>query len=305
MQRLANWQLFAICVLTWATTWYAVTYQVVSLAPEYGVALRFGLAGMLVLAACVARGQRITGPLRDHALLALQGTFLYGVAYVGVYHAERHIASGLVAVGYSASPLIAGLGARAAFGVRLNPAFVPGGLMGLAGVALVFWPEFAPDRRGAHVQLGAAFTLASVMLSAVGSVVASRNRARGIAFWPGLGWGMVYGALAAALLGAIQGAAFVLPTAGVWWMAFAYLVTAGSILTFACFLSLQDRIGPGPTGTIGVMTPLIALLVSVAFEGFRPELLTAAGALLAVLGNVLMLRRREHLPGPPSTIAAD
>jgi drug/metabolite transporter (DMT)-like permease len=39
------------------------------------------------------------------------------------------------------------------------------------------------------------------------------------------------------------------------------------------------------------MTPLLALLVSMAFEGFRPQALTLAGAALAVTGNVLMLRR--------------
>jgi drug/metabolite transporter (DMT)-like permease len=63
------------------------------------------------------------------------------------------------------------------------------------------------------------------------------------------------------------------------------------VLTFACFLTLQERIGPGPTASIGVMTPLLALVVSMAFEGFRPDVLTFAGAALAVAGNVLMLRR--------------
>lgn len=43
--------------------------------------------------------------------------------------------------------------------------------------------------------------------------------------------------------------------------------------------------------TIGVMTPVVALAVSSAFEGFRPGALTLAGAALAVAGNVLMLRR--------------
>jgi len=299
MQRLANWQLFAVCVLTWATTWYAVTFEVASVAPEYGVAMRFGLAGALVLAACASRGERIGCNLRDHALLALQGTFLYGVSYVGVYHAERYIASGLVAVGYSASPLVTGLGARVLFGVRLGRTFVPGGLLGLAGVALIFWPEFAPDRRGPNVEWGAAFTIGSVLLSAIGSVTASRNRLRGIAFWPALGWGMAYGAFAAALVGAARGAPFEIPKAGAWWVAFAYLALAGSILTFACFLTLQDRIGPGPTGTIGVMTPLIALLVSIVFEGFRAETLTLVGVMLAVLGNALMLRP-SHGPARPA-----
>ena len=69
------------------------------------------------------------------------------------------------------------------------------------------------------------------------------------------------------------------------------ILLAGSVLTFACFLTLQERIGPGPTGAVGVMTPLLALLVSMAFEGFRPDALTFAGAALAVAGNVLMLRR--------------
>jgi drug/metabolite transporter (DMT)-like permease len=45
-------------------------------------------------------------PAREHALLALQGVFMYGVSYVSVYEAERHLPSGLVAVGYSASPLL-------------------------------------------------------------------------------------------------------------------------------------------------------------------------------------------------------
>jgi drug/metabolite transporter (DMT)-like permease len=39
------------------------------------------------------------------------------------------------------------------------------------------------------------------------------------------------------------------------------------------------------------MTPLLALVVSIGFEGFRPEWVTFAGAALAVAGNVLMLRR--------------
>ena len=299
MHRLANWQLFAICVLTWGTTWHAVTYQVAAVAPEVGVALRFGLAGTLVLAACRLRGIAIACRGRDHALLALQGAFLYGLSYMGVYEAERHVASGLVAVGYSASPLLAGLGARVLFGTRTGGRFVAGGLLGLAGVALIFAPEFAAERQGDHVALGAAFTVAAVILSAVGSLAASRNRSRGVPFWPGLGWSMVYGALACVLLGLVRGQSFALPAAPAWWAAYFYLVLAGSILTFAAFLALQDRIGPGPTGAVGVMTPLLALVVSIALEGFRPTLLTAAGAALAVLGNALMLRpARRTAPAP-------
>jgi len=101
---------------------------------------------------------------------------------------------------------------------------------------------------------------------------------------------MLYGAAAAAIAGLVLGRGFALPTAPSWWLSLAWLALAGSVLAFACFLTLQDRLGPGPAGTVGVMTPLLALLVSLLVEGFRPDLLTLCGLVLAAIGNVLMLR---------------
>ncbi|MDE2297746.1 MAG: DMT family transporter [Burkholderiales bacterium] len=301
MHRLKNWQLLAICVLTWGTTWYAITFQIGHTAPEVGVALRFGLAGAVVLAMCTLRGVPLRFAPREHALLALQGGFMYGVSYLCVYHAEQHVVSGLVAVGYSASPLVSGLGARWLFGVRVSSRFVLGGALGLAGVALIFWPEFGRAAGHGGAALGALFTLASVLLSTVGSLTASRNPVNRLPLWPALGYGMLYGAAVAALFALAQGRSFAPPAVLSWWLSLMYLALAGSVLTFACFLTLQERIGPGPTGTVGVMTPLLALVVSMAFEGFHPDALTFAGAALAVLGNAFMLLPRRDRPRVLST----
>lgn len=290
MHRLKTWQLFAVCVLIWGTTWHAVTYQLSAMAPEFAVALRFALAGGLVLAYGALRGQSSRLGVGDHAVLAVQGALLYGVSYVCVYQAERFVASGLVAVGYSASPLIAGIGARLLFRAPLSRRFVAGGLLGLGGIALIFWPELVRPTAGDRVSTGVALTVAAVLLSSVGALIASRNRQRGLTLLPVMGWGMLYGALAAALVGIAFGGRFALPATPSWWLSFAYLAVLASVLPFACFLTLQDRVGPGPTGTIGVMTPLLALVVSVGLEGFRPAPLTGVGMLLAIAGNVLMLR---------------
>jgi drug/metabolite transporter (DMT)-like permease len=299
VHRLKTWQLFAICVVTWGTTWHAITYQVGDVAAEVGVALRFALAGATVLLACRWRGVALSFPLADHAALALQGVFLYGVSYVCVYHAERFVPSGLVAVGYSASPLLAGVGAALLFGTALARRFVAGGVLGLVGVALIFWPELTRPNSGERAALGATLTMASVLLSGVGSLAASRNRHRGLPLLPSMGFGMLYGAAAAALVAFALGRSIALPATPSWWISLAYLAFFGSVLTFACFLTIQDRVGVGPAGTIGVMTPLLALVVSLAFEGFRPDWLTAAGAALAVIGNALML-----MPAAPRLAAA-
>jgi drug/metabolite transporter (DMT)-like permease len=279
-------------VLVWSTTWHAITYQIGTAAAEVGVAARFALAGIAVLALCAWRGEPLVLPRRAHALIALQGVFMYGVSYVCVYHAELHVPSGLVAVGYSASPLLSGLGAHALFGVRVGRRFVAGGLLGIAGVALIFWPEFGRAAAATHTStaLGALLTIAAVVLSAVGNVAASRNRTSGVPMWPAIGFGMLWGAAAAAVAALALGRSFAVPAAPSWWLALLYLALAGSVLTFVCFLTLQERLGPGPASTIGVMTPLLALVVSLLFEGYRPDVATGFGVALAVAGNTLMLR---------------
>ncbi|MFT3956856.1 MAG: DMT family transporter [Piscinibacter sp.] len=302
MSRLRNWQLFAICVLVWSTTWYAITWQVDTVAPEFGVALRFALAGAVVLAFAALRGTPLRFAPREHARLAMQGAFMYGVSYVCVYHAEMHVVSGLVAVGYSASPLFGALGARWLYGTPLSKRFVAGGLVGLLGVTLVFWPELSRAVPGAQTQLGVGFTIAAVLLAAAGNLSASRNRQHGLPLWPALGYGMLYGALSALLVALVLGRGFALPSGPAWWAALLYLALAGSVLTFACYLTLLDRLGAGPAGTVGVMTPLLALVVSLVFEGYRPEWLTLAGAALAVAGNVAMLR--PAAPVRPAAAAA-
>jgi drug/metabolite transporter (DMT)-like permease len=290
VRRLPTGWLMALVVLIWGTTWHAIVYQINHSTPELGVTLRFGLAGLGVLGLAAWNGQTLRLPLRAHAVLALQGLFMYSLSYLCVYHAEKHVPSGLVAVGYSASPLLAGLGAWALWRTSLTPRFVAGGVCGVLGVALIFWPELGSASARATAALGLAFTVGAVLLSAVGALVASRNHRQAMGFWPALGYGLVYGALGSAVVLVVMQQPLRLPTVPSWWLAMAYLSGAGTVVAFAGFLTLQQRLGPGKAASVGVMTPVVALAVSTALEGYRPEALTFAGAALAILGNVLMLR---------------
>lgn len=291
MSRLSTWQLFALAVGIWGTTWHAIVYQLAAMPPAWGVAVRFALAAVAVLALAVWRGDRLRVPAAAQARFALQGVFMYGVSYVCVYHAELHVPSGLVAVGYSASPLLAGVGAWLMWRTPLSRRFLAGGALGVAGVALIFAPERAAVGARPTAALGLAYTVAAVALSAVGALAASRNAVHRLPFWPALGWGLAWGTAAAAALAFVEAPPPALPTAPSWWLSLVYLSLAGTVIAFSAFLTLQQRLGPGPAASIGVMTPVLALAVSTAFEGFRPGLWTLAGATLALAGNALMLRR--------------
>jgi drug/metabolite transporter (DMT)-like permease len=291
---LPTWQLFGVAVAIWGTTWHAILYQLAHTTPEFGVALRFALAGVIALLIAHSRGDRVRCSAREHLRLAFQGVFLYCLAYLAVYHAEKHVPSGLVAVGYSASPLVAGIGAWWLWRTPIDARFLAGGVLCVLGVTLIFWPEFAGMAAGEATLRGALLTVAAVLLSAVGSLAASRNATHGLPFWAALGWGMLYGAALSLAVVVAAGQSLALPAAPSWWLSLAYLALAGSVIAFACFLALQQRVGPGPASTLGVMTPVVALVVSALFEGFRPVWLTWLGAALAALGNLLILAPRRR-----------
>jgi drug/metabolite transporter (DMT)-like permease len=286
---MSNFVLYAVCVLIWGTTWFAITAQIAVLAPEPGVAIRFGFAAAILFAFCRWRGIALRFPARTHAWFLAQGLASFCASYICIYAAESYVVSGVVAVGYAAAPLVMLLLARVFLGTRMSRRVAVGGVAGLAGVVLIFGHEFARMAASPTVLRGAVLTAAAVLLSGLGTIAAVRYHRHGVHGWAPLAWGMAYGAGASAL------AAFVLgrPWAWSWSVPFlaslAYLVGMGSVAAFGAYYALVRRIGPAKAGYNGVVTPVVALAVSSLLEGFAWTGATVAGVALAIAGNVVAM----------------
>ena len=63
----------------------------------------------------------------------------------------------------------------------------------------------------------------------------------------------------------------------------------GSVVAFGAYLTLLKRIGAGPAAFVNVFVPVVALLLSTLFEGYRWTWVAALGVVLAVIGNWLAL----------------
>ncbi len=288
---MTNLQLFAACVAIWGSTWIAITFQLGTVAPEASVFYRFLLASALLFGWCLARGLPLRFSRRQHLWIAFQGMLMFSVSYVAVYYAEQYVVSGLVAVGYSASPLLNMIGMRLLFGTPMTLRVGAGAMLGLAGITLVFWPEFSHLRADGKVALGAAFTVAAVVLSAASNMVAHRNHDAGVPVWQSMAWGMLYGSVFTLAIVLVLGRPLGFAATPAYVGSLLYLAVFGSILAFGGFLTLLGRVGPARAGYIGVMVPIVALAISSAFEGYRWELLALAGVAVSVAGNVLILRR--------------
>lgn len=299
---MTNLQLFFTCTAIWGSTWIAITFQLGTVAPAASVCYRFFLASMLLFIYCRARGLRLRFTLREHAWMVLLGLFTFGVGYVFVYYAEQEVVSGLVAVGYSASPLLGMFGMRLFFRTPIIGRVTVGALLGIVGIVLVFLPELTRAHNGGDPALGGIYTAIAVLLSALGSLVAYRNQQARIPLWQSMAWGMLYGALSASIVTVAFGERFDFEPTWEYVTSLFYLAFFGSILAFAGFFTLLGRIGAARAGYVGVMVPIVALMISAAFEGFRWHVLTWIGIAVSVLGNVVILHGQQTSPVAPAGV---
>ena len=286
---MGNLQLFFVSVAIWGSTWLAIKFQLGRVAPEASVFYRFLLGSLLIFAYCRLRRMPLAYSARQHLWIALFGVFMFSVSYICVYYAERYVVSGLVAVGYSASPLLGMLGMRLFFATPVTRRVLAGSLLGMVGITLVFWPEFSHLKSDGNTALGALFTVIAVVVSALGAMVAHRNQPH-VPLWQGMAWGMLYGSLFSLGVALFLGKPLEFEATPAYVLSLLYLTILGSIIAFGAYLTLLKRVGAARAGYTGVMIPIVALVVSAAFEGFRWHVLTWVGIAVSVAGNILVLR---------------
>jgi len=292
MQRSPVPLLFSICVLIWGSTWLVITFQFGKVAPEMSVGYRFLLASLVLFAFCHFRKLPLAFPGKAHLDFLLLGAAMFSVSYILVYYAETYIVSGMVAVGYSLSPLFNLLLSRFFFRTPMTARVFIGAMFGVVGIVCVFWPEFGKLSVSRNAELGAVLTILSVIASALGSMAAMRNQKRGYPLWSSIAWGMFYGGLQAIAIGLLMGQSLTFDTSTNYLWSLVYLAILGSIVTFGCYITLIQRIGAAPASYIGVMVPIIALTLSFFFEKFAWGWLTTVGVILSAAGNVVILKKK-------------
>jgi drug/metabolite transporter (DMT)-like permease len=293
---LSAYALYCTTVLVWGSTWLAIKFQLGAVDPLVSVIYRFGLASLLLFAWCVLARARLRLAPREHAFIALQGCCLFGLNYWLVYWAEVYLASGIVAVVFATMVFMNFFNAALFLKRPLVPAVLAGGLVGMVGVALLFWPELGSLGPGDAAWRGLLLALAATYVASLGSIVATRNAGFGLKVITVNAWGMFYGTALLALAALVTGVEFRFPAGVPYAASLLYLSVFGSIVAFGAYLRLIALIGPERAGYNAMMTPVVALLLSTLFEGYRWTLPAAAGLVLIVLGNAIVLRRAAGSP---------
>jgi drug/metabolite transporter (DMT)-like permease len=284
--------LYAVVVVVWGTSWIALHYQLGVVSPEVSLVWRFGLATLIMLVLALARGERLAFPLRDHAGFLVVGALLFSGNFLLFYYGGLAVASGLLAVVFSLASVGNLLLGRIVLGQRVDPVVAIGGLLGVAGVAAMFAPEIASGAVGVGSAGGLALCVVGTLLFCSGNIAATSVRRRGASIVAYSFWGMVYGTGCLALVALVRGQPFVIEATSRYVLSLVYLSSMASVLAFAAYLRLMDRVGAARAGYTTVLIPVVALLISTVAEGYRWTAPALAGLALVLVGNWLVLSRK-------------
>lgn len=292
--RLAILIPFAIVTLIWGSTWIVIRGQLGSVPPSWSVSYRFLVAGVAMLGYALARGERPWFDARGWGFAALLALLQFCLNFNFVYRAEAHITSGVVAVVFALLLVPNALFGRLLLGQQLGRGLLIGSGVAMAGVALLFLHEArAHPRGGAEVVMGVALTLAGVLAASLANIMQATQTARRYPLAAMLGVAMLMGAaIDAALAFALTGApAFEWRASYV--LGILYLGLVASAVAFSLYFTILRVIGPAKAAYSSVIVPVIAMLLSTLFEGYRWSWLAAGGALLALAGLVIALSARR------------
>ena len=288
--------LFFATVLIWGSTWYAITFQLGVVPESWSLVYRFAASTAILFAFCIAVGRNLRFPLQAHLLLVALGLFNFSSNYYLVYIATAHIASGLVAVVFSGLTLVNILNAVVFFRQRVEGRTLAGVALGIAGIALMFWPEVETFGFSDQAVVGLGICLAGTFLASFGNVVATTKVVSALPTVQVNAWGMLYGTAALTVFAFVNGAPIRFDPSPGYVISLAYLAVFGTVLAFTAYFILLRRIGLQRAGYIAIAFPVVALIISTLFEGFAWTWLAVAGMALIVAGNALVLAQRRPKP---------
>lgn len=283
--------LYLATVLIWGSTWFAIKFQLGVVEAEVSLVYRFSLAAVILIVFCLLSKRNLRFSPSQHFFMGLQGLFLFSANYLVFYWATGLLTSGIVALLFSTVILMNIVNSALFLRKPINRRVVFGALIGIAGIAAVFWFEVVGIQNNANSWLGLWMCLFATLLASIGNILSARNQQQSLPVVQTNAWGMAYGALIMAIYAFFSGASFDYDPSISYSVSLVYLSVFGSVLAFGSYLTLIGRIGADKTAYAAILFPVIALGISTLFEDYRWTAGTIIGFILVLIGNYLVLKK--------------
>jgi drug/metabolite transporter (DMT)-like permease len=299
------WLALAVVYVVWGSTYLGIDLAVRTMPPFLMAAVRFLIAGPLLYAWAIRRGDRSDRPTaRQWLSAALAALPMLTIANSAVGWAEQTLDTGTAALIIASAPLWMALLDRLFYAQRVARGVVVGLGIGFGGVALLVAPGGADGA-------GSAAAILLVFTSLAWSIGSLYSRQADLPRRP----------LVSASMQMTAGGVMLLPVAAVTgefndfdpaavslesWLGLAYLIVAGSIVAYSSYTWLLRQVPISIAGTYAYVNPVVAVLLGtlVLGEPLTWQTLVGGGIILAAVALIVRAPKPRAVVPRPAAVAA-
>jgi len=255
-----NTLLYIATVLIWGSTWLAIEYQLGEVPIVVSVFYRFAIAALIMWGYCLIAKTPLYFSMRNHFFILVLAFFNFGMNYVVIYYSQKYLTSAMTSIAFSTMLLMNIVNTRLFFGIKIKVRVYVGALLGILGIAALFWEDLSATKIGNESLFGLGLVILAAFIASPFS-----NDEFVFSYQPAYIWSLLY------------------------------LAVFGTVIAFATYYVLLNNIGPEKASYVIVLFPVVAVGLSSAFEGFTWTQSTLLGFTLVLLGNAIVLTPVEKI----------
>jgi drug/metabolite transporter (DMT)-like permease len=280
---------FGLVYLFWGSTYLGIDIAVQSIPPGLMCAIRFFVAGTVMLAVCALTGRKVLYPPRQIALAAMVGVLLLMGGNLTLSYAELYVSSGLAALIIAITPLwFLVLDSMLLGHHHIAPRGKVGLALGVLGLFILFYPELTATTAMGRRELWASLSLLGGAFSwALGSVLSKRFPS-GMEIFVATAWQVIAAAAANFLFTLLfenwHHAVWTAHGVG----AVAFLIVCGSWIGYTAYIWLLAHVPTSKVSTYAYVNPVVAVFLGWLILHERVTSFILAGSAIVVLSVILV-----------------
>jgi drug/metabolite transporter (DMT)-like permease len=290
-ERPTRWRVFlafGLVYLFWGSTYLGIDIAVQTIPPALMCALRFSVAGWVMLAVCALTGRKILYSPRQLGLAAVVGLLLLMGGNLTLSYAELAVSTGLAALIIAITPLwFLILDSLLLGDHHISPRGKLGLLLGIIGLFILVWPQLQNGALGHREFLASISLLGGSFSWALGSVLSKRWQT-GMDVFSATGWQVVAAGIGNFIFALLNGDLSRVSWTGRSLGAVAYLIVCGSWIGYTAYIWLLDHVPTSKVSTYAYVNPVIAVFLGWLILRERVDGFILAGSAIVVLSVILV-----------------
>ena len=289
---------FALLYVLWGSTYLAMRVIVRDMPPYVAGAVRYLIAGPIMLAMLALMGRKVSLSLQDLRRLLVISILLLSMGNIGVLWGEEYVSSGLASLIVALVPIwVVIIEAWFFRAGRMTPKGLLGLALGIVGLLVLLWPRIASGSHLGRLELlGSAILAGASFFWALGSVFSHRYNLS-VDVFVSAAWQMTLAGLVNAVIALIFGQFQKTHWTTHALSAIAYLVVFGSWLGYSAYIYLLEHVPTPKVATYAYVNPIVAVFLGWLILREQVDLFMLLGTAIIIASVALVnTSKLKHQP---------